>query len=452
MRVGRAGTVLLVEDDVAQRRTLTGFLAKRGYEVVEASSASAAAEQAESRSVDVLLTDLKLGGRDGVDLLVELRERSPELQAIVLTAYGTVDDAVRAMRAGAYDFVSKPVDLERLELLLEKALERVELARDNRALSEVVKASGAFSGVVGESAAIRKVIELAAKVAPSKASILILGESGTGKEVLARGIHLASGRRAKPFVTVNCAALPEALIESELFGHEPGAFTGALGLKRGRFEIAEGGTIFLDEVGEIPLHLQVKLLGVLQSGQFERVGGTATLTADVRIIAATNRDVLAQVRAGAFREDLFYRLNVVGLSLPPLRDRSEDIPILAHHFLAKHADLSGSRARSIAPEALARLVAHPFPGNVRELENWIARAAVLADGERLTAEDFPAPSAEETLRAPSPDGGLEEQVAALEIALIRKALEESGGNQSAAARDLGLTERGIRYKMRKHGL
>jgi two-component system NtrC family response regulator len=455
MRQNDRGTILLVEDSAEQRRTLSGFLAKRGYGVIEAANADAALAAAGGAEVDLLLTDLRLGGKDGVDLLLAMREARPELQAIVLTAYGTVDDAVRAMRAGAYDFVSKPVELAHLEALLEKALEKAALTRENRSLREVVKSSGTFAAVVGQGPAIQKVLGVAAKVAPSKASILIQGESGTGKEVLARSIHLASGRRGKPFVTVNCAALPESLVESELFGHEAGAFTGAQGQRKGRFEIADSGTIFLDEIAEVPLHLQVKLLNVLQSGRFERVGGTTTINVDVRIVAATNRDVEAQVRSGAFREDLYYRLNVVGITLPPLRDRREDIGLLAQHFIAKHADLSMSRVRTISPEALELLRGHRFPGNVRELENWIARAMVMAEGDRLEREDFPAlgqaggGGAEPPGGAP---GGLEDRLAALESSLIEDALSRCRGNQSAAARLLGINERAIRYKMKKHGL
>jgi DNA-binding NtrC family response regulator len=359
------------------------------------------------------------------------------------------------MRAGAYDFVSKPVDLDRLEALIEKSLERVDLARENRGLKEVVKGTSAFSMLIGESPVIDKVKELAVKVAPSKASVLILGESGTGKEVLARCIHLASPRKSKPFVTVNCAALPDSLIEAELFGHEKGAFTGAVMQKKGRFELADGGTIFLDEVGEIPLHVQVKLLNVLQSSTFERVGGTETLKTDVRVIAATNRDLEAKVAENRFREDLFYRINVISITMPPLRERSDDIALLVRYFLNKQADLSGKRIESVAPEVMERLKAYPFPGNVRELENWIERAVVLAEGEQLVREDFPdqlISGAEKPVTPAIDEGGLEERVCELEVSLIREALDKHNGNQSAAARELKITERSIRYKMKKYGL
>ena len=445
-------TILLVEDDDPQRKTLSGFLRKRGYTVLEAASAAQAEQEAAENAVDLLLTDLRLGGPDGITLLETLKGGHPDLQALVLTAFGTVEDAVRAMRAGAYDFLAKPVDLDRLEALVEKALERVRLARENRSLREVVKSSDVFSELVGESDSIRQVKDLAVKVASSKASVLILGESGTGKEVLARAIHRGSERRGKPFMVINCAAMPETLVESELFGHQKGAFTGATADKQGRFELADGGTLFLDEIGDIPLPVQVKLLNVLQSGQFQRVGGTKTIEVDVRLITATHRDLEKAIGEGTFREDLFYRLNVVSVTMPPLRDRTGDMPLLVDHFIRKHADLSSVRIESVAPEVLEKLSVWPFPGNVRELENLIERAVVLAEGAELKLEDFPPQIGQAAPPPPAGEGGLEEQVACLEISLIRDALQRNQGNKSAAARDLGLSERAIRYKMKKYSL
>ncbi len=447
-------TILLVEDDEPQRKTLSGFLRKRGYRVVEAASAGQAEQEAARHEVDLLLTDLRLGGPDGIALLQTLKDRHPDLQALVLTAFGTVEDAVRAMRAGAYDFMAKPVDLDRLEALVEKALERVRLARENRGLREVVKSSDAFSELVGESETMRQVKELAVKVAPSKASVLILGESGTGKEVLARAVHRSSERRGKPFLVINCAAMPETLVESELFGHEKGAFTGATSEKKGRFELADGGTLFLDEIGDVSLSVQVKLLNVLQSGRFERVGGTKTHQVDVRLITATHRDLGKKIQEGTFREDLYYRLNVVSVTIPPLRERSGDISLLVNHFIRKHADLSAVRTESVAPEVLERLSVWPFPGNVRELENLVERAVVLAEGPELKPDDFPPQLFQDAPAriADSEGSGLEEQVANLEISLIRDALQKNNGNKSAAARDLGLSERAIRYKMKKYSL
>jgi two-component system NtrC family response regulator len=450
----RQPAILLVEDDAPQRKTLAGFLRKQGYLVLEADGAEKAEQEARASEIDLLLTDLRLGGPDGVQLLQELKKAHPDLQALVLTAYGTAEDAVRAMKAGAYDFLSKPVDLNRLAALVEKALERVQLARENRGLREVARASGAFAELVGESPAMQQVKALAAKVAPSRASLLVVGESGTGKEVLARSIHRVSGRRDRPFITVNCAALPETLIESELFGHEKGAFSGAVAEKKGRFELANGGTLLLDEVGDIPLAVQVKLLNVLQSGSFERVGGTKTHEVDVRVIAATHRDLEKRIEQGAFRTDLYYRLNVVSIALPPLRERAEDIPLLVQSFLRKHADLSAAQVDAVEPEVVQAFMKWPFPGNVRELENWIERAVVLAESTTLTRNDFPSQLFDETARPVSADGqkGLDGRVAELETSLIGEALQRHGGNKSAAARELGLTERAIRYKMKKYGL
>lgn len=451
----KSSTILVVEDDAPQRKTLAGFLRKRGYTVLEAEAAAAARAQADQEEVDLLLTDLRLGGPDGITLLRELKPRNPELEALVLTAYGTVDDAVRAMKAGAYDFLSKPVDLDRLEAVVEKALERVQLARQNRGLIEVVKSTGVFAELVGESEAMRSVKDLTLKVAPSRASVLILGESGTGKEIIARAIHRASPRKDKPFVVVNCAALPESLIESELFGHEKGAFTGATAAKMGRFEIADGGTLFLDEIGDIPLPLQVKLLNVLQSRSFERVGSTKTTAVDVRLLAATHRNLEESIQDGRFRADLYYRLNVVSIPVPPLRERAVDIPLLVHHFIRKHSDMSTLSVENIHQEVLDRLSGWPFPGNVRELENWIERAIVLAEGSTLTRDDFPPQLFGESSKPFEIDAdptSLDEQVQRLETSMIRNALDRNVGNQSAAARELGLTERAIRYKIRKLGI
>ncbi|MBN2528155.1 MAG: sigma-54-dependent Fis family transcriptional regulator [Deltaproteobacteria bacterium] len=451
-------TILLTEDSTSQRDVLSGFLSRKKYRVLAAASAAEALALALETPVDLLLSDLRLGGPDGISLLEELRKSNPALQAIILSAYGTVEDATRAMKAGAYDFLAKPVELGRLEALVEKALEKVSLAREVGALTTMVKNSGAFEDVVGDSTALNQIISTASRAAASNASILILGESGTGKGVLARAIHMASPRKKRPFHTVNCAALPENLIEAELFGYEAGAFTGAASRKPGRFELANGGTLFLDEVGEIPLHIQVKLLNVLQSRSFERLGGTETISTDIRIIAATNQDAEAQVREGAFRQDLFFRLNVVTITLPPLRDRTDDIPLLASHFIEKHSNLLGVPVRGISADAIALLKGCPFPGNIRELENWIERAIVLAEGDSLTARDFPTQvsahtsSSESDVIALFENQGLEEQIALLETRLIRAALEKHHLNQSAAARALKISERAIRYKMKKYGI
>ncbi|MBN2343725.1 MAG: sigma-54-dependent Fis family transcriptional regulator [Deltaproteobacteria bacterium] len=450
-------TILLLEDSTTQREVLRGFLTKRGYDVLEAGSGNEAEELSRSTSIDLLLTDLRLGGPDGITVLQSLRKKQPALQCIVLSAYGTVDDATRAMKSGAYDFVAKPVELPRLEALIEKALEKVTLSKEVSALSSLVQHSEAFGDVIGESEKMKAILQVAVKAAASNASILILGESGTGKGVLARAIHLASHRKTHPLHTVSCAALPQTLIEAELFGHEAGAFTGATARKLGRFELAHRGSLFLDEVGEIPLPVQVKLLHVLQTRQFERIGGTETIHSDVRIMAATNQNLPAQIAAGEFREDLYYRLNVVTITLPPLRERPGDIRLLATHFVQKHSMLLGVPVKGIEDVALAYLESCPFPGNIRELENWIERAIVLTENDYLQRSDFPAdghsssppPPATAT---PQPDGGLEAQVSMLEIQLIQDALTATNFNQSAAARKLKISERAIRYKMKKYQL
>ncbi len=451
--------LLLVEDDGPQRKTLAGFLRKKGYVVTEAASAMEARTLAAGGAVDLLVTDLRLGGPDGIALLAELRQTHPDLQAIVVTAHGTVEEAVRAMRAGAYDFLAKPIDLARLDALVAKALEKVALSRENRTLRHAVASADAFAELVGDSAVIRQVKELAARVAPTRASVLILGESGTGKEVVARAIHRLSGRHAGPFVTLNCAVLSETLVESELFGHERGAFTGASAQKKGRLELARGGTLFLDEVGDIPPGVQVKLLNVLQTGRFERVGGTQEIETDARVIAATHRNLQQRIETGEFRADLYYRLNVVTLSMPALRERPGDVPRLVEHFLAKHADLSRTGFAGVSPEALEALSSFPFPGNVRQLENLVERALVLAAGPVLGPSDFLDTAARQgaTGQAPSgmeanPGEGLDDRLARIEKDLIAQALAKLAGNQSAVARELGLSERAVRYKMQKYGL
>lgn len=456
--------LLLVEDDAPQRRTLAGFLRKRGYLLEEAGSAAEAMQVAVPFKPELLLTDLRLGGPDGVALLEQLRPQFPDLQALVISAYGTVDDAVRAMRAGAYDVMAKPVDLDRLVVLIDKALERGRLTQENRGLRAVAQASGPMGDAIGDSEAMRRVKDLALRVAPANSSVLLLGETGTGKEVMARAIHRSSGRRDKAFITVNCAALPDNLIESELFGYEKGAFTGASEARPGRFERADGGTLFLDEVGDIPLSAQVKLLNVLQTGRLERLGGQQEISVDVRLIAATHRDLESAVRAGAFREDLYYRINVVAIELPPLRARGGDISALAEHFLHKYADIAPHKVSGFEPAALQALSTYAFPGNVRQLENWIERAVVLAQTEHLGIEDFPPQLSSKGADAKplnssqleisdAPDlRGLDDQLAELEQQLLRQALDQHQGNKSAAARQLKIGERGLRYKMQKYGM
>ncbi len=443
--------VLVVDDEEAQRKVLTGFLRKRGYEVEAAANVDEALRIAAARPVDLVLTDLRMPGRTGLELLEELRKANPELPAIVMTAFGTVQSAVEAMKRGAADYLTKPIDLEELEVLVARTLERRALVSENRALREQLESRYRLEGLETANARMAEAINVAARSAASRATILLRGESGTGKELLARAIHYASPRRKGPLVAVNVAALPETLLESELFGHERGAFTGADREHRGRFELADGGTLFLDEIGDLPPGTQVKLLRVLQEQAFQRLGGTRTLQVDVRVIAATHRDLPAMARAGQFREDLYYRLNVVGVELPPLRERREDIPLLVDHFLRRFA--GEGQAREVSKEALDLLVKHDYPGNVRELENLVHRAVVLSRGALLTTADLPLHVREMKAEGSAAEPQtFTERVEAFEQAMIREALGRAEGIQTRAARLLGMSERHLRYKLQKYGL
>ncbi len=443
--------VLVVDDEEAQRKVLTGFLRKRGYEVEAAANVDEALRIAAARPVDLVLTDLRMPGRTGLELLEALHKANPELPAIVMTAFGTVQSAVEAMKRGAADYLTKPIDLEELEVLVARTLERRALVSENRALREQLESRYRLEGLETANARMAEAINVAARSAASRATILLRGESGTGKELLARAIHYASPRRKGPLVAVNVAALPETLLESELFGHERGAFTGADREHRGRFELADGGTLFLDEIGDLPPGTQVKLLRVLQEQAFQRLGGTRTLQVDVRVIAATHRDLLAMARAGQFREDLYYRLNVVGVELPPLRERREDIPLLVDHFLRRF--VGEGQAREVSKEALDLLVKHDYPGNVRELENLVHRAVVLSRGALLTTADLPLHVREMKAEGPAAEPQtFTERVEAFERAMIREALGRAEGVQTRAARLLGMSERHLRYKLQKYGL
>jgi len=445
--------ILVVDDEEAQRRVLAGFLRKRGYDVEAAGDAEEALRVVSSRTVDLVLTDLRMPGRTGAELLEAVRAANPEIPVVVMTAYGTVASAVEAMKRGATDYLSKPVDLDELEVLVARALERRALVSENRALREQLESRYRLEGLETANAAMQEAISVAARAAGSRASILLRGESGTGKELMARAIHFASPRRKAPLVPVNVAALPETLLESELFGHERGAFTGADRERRGRFELADGGTLFLDEIGDLPRGTQVKLLRVLQEQAFERLGGTRTIKVDVRVIAATHRDLPAMARAGDFREDLLFRLDVVSITLPPLRGRREDIPLLVDHFLRRFAD--EGRARSVSREAMDLLLKHDYPGNVRELENLVHRAVVLARGDVITTSDLPLHLGAlrgEKERGDDEGGSFTDRVFAFEKRLILEALDRAGGVQTRAAASLGMSERHLRYKLKKYGL
>ena len=445
--------ILIVDDEEAQRLALKSFLGRRAYKVFLAANGDEALKIVRNETIDIVMTDFRMPGMSGLELLRAIKDVQPGIDVILMTAYGSVDDAVDIMKAGAYDYLTKPVDLDELESLLKRVKGKRLLEEENRQLREQLSEKFRFERIISQSGEMEAVLNIAGRVAKSKAHVLILGESGTGKELLAQAIHYASPRRDKPFVTVNVAALAENIIESELFGHEKGAFTGAIHQRRGRFEEANGGTLFVDEVGDIPLSVQVKLLRAIQFGQIQRVGGSETIDVDVRIISATHRDLEAMIRDGQFREDLYYRLNVVSIVAPPLRKRRVDIPLLADHFIKRFARENEKEVTGIEREALDRLMKYDFPGNVRELENMMEHAVVMTRNSLIGREDLPAhlPSGRhEALYDPADlSAGHAQKMKAFERAMIEEALKQSGGNKSAAARLLGITERHLRSRLEK---
>jgi len=446
-------TLLVVDDEAAQREALAGFLKKKGYDVKTAQSGKEAIETVKNIPIDVVLTDLRMPDTDGMEVLHQAKEINPDIDVIVMTAFGSIEGATSAMKSGAVDFVTKPIDLDQLELTLARALERKQLLSENKRLRELVDERLQFGGIITRSKLMEEALSIAARAAASKATILITGESGTGKELVAKAIHYASPRAEKAFVAVNMAALPENLVESELFGHEKGAFTGADKFRKGRFEMADGGTLFIDEVGDIPLNTQVKLLRVLQEQQLERVGSAEPIHVDVRVIAATNRNLEEMVKRGEFREDFYYRLNVVKIHLPALRERKVDIPILINHFLKKYAELNAKEVSGISKEAMDFLVKYDFPGNVRELENIIEQSVVLCRDEIITTADLPPHIRNASFDKFDVDSGtFQERVEAFEKRLITEALQKANGVQTRAAELLGMSERHLRYKLQKYGM
>jgi two-component system response regulator HydG len=439
-------TVLVVDDEPSNVASLEKIFQREHMRVFTADGAKAALDVVRKHRVQVVLSDLMMPGVTGLELLRALKELSPDTEVVLMTAYGTVETAVQAMREGAYDFVEKPLKRMNTVKSVRKAAERHELVAENRSLREELKLLTSRE-IVGQSAALRRVLEIATQAAPSSATVLVLGESGTGKELIARYIHSKSGRAKGPFVAVNCAAIPESILESELFGHERGAFTGAVQKREGRFARARGGTLFLDEIGELTPAVQVKILRVLQEGEYEPVGGH-TVKADVRIVAATNRDLAAEVEAGRFREDLFYRLNVIAVTAPPLRNRREDVPLLVDHFLGVYCKKNGRPRLVVPPEVLNKLLDYAWPGNVRELENVIERAAVLCRGDALSLGDLPDAVAEAQKPTPSamafPIGTPLEEV---EQRMIRETLAYTNGDKSLAAQLLGISTRTIYRKL-----
>jgi two-component system, NtrC family, response regulator HydG len=443
-------TLLVADDDPGLRESLERTLTREGYRVVLASDGRAALERVQAGGVDLIVTDLRMPGLTGLELLRAAKAIMPDVDVILLTAFGTVEEAVKAMKDGAYDFLTKPFRREQLIKLVDKALERRDLIEQNKALKKQLEDIRAKGQMIGASPAFRRMLTLVEQIADSSATILIQGESGAGKELVARAIHERSGRRAGPFVAVNCAALPETLLESELFGYEKGAFTGAVGRKEGRFELASGGTLFLDEVADLSLVTQPKILRVLQEGEFERLGGTRTLQVDVRIVAATNQDLPEMVKEKRFREDLYYRLNVISVRVPPLRERPEDVRVLAQHYLRVYAAKNGRKLEGFSNEALERLESYAWPGNVRELENLIERTVLLARKDRIDAEDLPEEVA--GVKRPPRDAILElvgTPLADIEQRLLDETLRITGGNKTQAAKLLGIDVRTVARKLER---
>ena len=443
-------TILVIDDEAAQREAVSGYLRKRGFAVLQAANGRAGLALLQGQVIDLIITDLRMPELDGMGVLAAARETNPAIGVVLATAFGTVDGAVDAMQEGAFYYLQKPIDLDVLDRIVDRALEQRHRISENELLRQQIGERVPFGGIMGCSPAIEEALNVVARAAPSRATVLLRGESGTGKELMARAVHEASPRAARPFVAVNCAALNKGLIESELFGHEKGAFTGADARRIGRFEQADGGTLFLDELAEIPLDVQVKLLRVLQERKIERVGSGVEIEVDVRLIGATNRDLEALVAQGTFRADLFYRLNVVAVDLPPLRHRKGDIPLLADHFLARYAEENAKAVGEISKEALELLTRYAYPGNVRELQNIVERAVVMARGPVVTRADLPA-EVQKAVAGPAADT-LPAQVEELEKTAIAQALERAGGVQSRAAAMLGLTERNLRYKLKKYRL
>jgi two-component system response regulator HydG len=439
--------VLIVDDDESLRDSLRKTLEKEGYSVSDAPSGTAGIERIRREPPEAALVDLKMPDMSGLEFLKSLKAIAPEVEAIMMTGFGTIETAVEAMREGAYDFVTKPFKRHAIVNTLRKALEKRSLLAENRQLRSQLELALETQSVVGNSRAIREIMELVEQVAPSSATVLIQGDSGSGKEWLANVIHSSSPRKGKPFIKVSCAALPETLLEAELFGYERGAFTGAVSRKEGRFELAHGGTLFLDEVGEISPAMQVKLLRVLQTGEFERLGGTKTVRSDVRLIAATNADLKAAMKEGRFREDLFYRLNVITMTMPSLRDRLDDLPLLATHFVQVFREKNGKRIRGISSEAMELMKDYSWPGNVRELENTMERAVVLSKDDMITPQDLPENIAENSdLRSEIaiPMGMPLEEV---ERKIIKETLRRSNGEKATTAKLLGISTRTIYRKL-----
>jgi len=448
------GSILIVDDEKAQREILTMILHKEGFETVAVPGVAEAMERLAKQEFDLILTDLKMQGQSGLDLLEQVIAENPQQCIIMMTAHGSVDSAVGAMKRGAFDYLEKPLERENLLLTLRRAFERITLVRENRVLQKRVAEIERITSIIGEHPKMKEVYRIVTKIAATTSTVLVYGESGTGKELVARAIHDRSARKDQPFMAINCAAIPETLIESELFGHEKGSFTGANAREIGILEAANGGTVFLDEIGEMNVSMQAKLLRAIQEKEIRRVGGKINLTLDVRIISATNRDLEQEIKRGTFREDLFYRLNVIRITLPPLRERGSDIVTLAEFFIKKYREASGIQVEGIAKPALKLLMNYTWPGNVRQLESVIERAVLMAEGSIIQPEDLPVEISSlcEGVMVPfelPPEGINFEE---MEKALIMKAMERADWVIGKAAPILGLSYKTLQYRIDKHGI
>lgn len=449
--------ILIVDDEDNVRRMLTTALTLQGHETLTASHGAEALQRFTDTPPDVVLMDIRMPTMNGIDALKIMRTRRPRTPVILMTAYAEVDTAIEALRSGAFDYVIKPFDLDELNLLIQRALQLQAMKQEIRSLHQALSTSWQWGHILTNSPHMMEICKDTAKIALSQANVLISGESGTGKELIARAIHYGSRRANGPFIKINCAALPESLLESELFGHEQGAFTGAQALRQGLFERAHRGTLLLDEIGEMPPLLQAKLLRILQEREFERVGGHQTIRVDIRIVAATNRDLQAMVREGSFRNDLFYRLNVIHLQLPPLRERRQDIALLANHFLQKFSAENQRDMIEIDPAAMSLLNAWPWPGNIRELSNVIERAVVMSTGAVIFADDLPTPlqrpvSGGSTNTPPPVERNLKEEIKREERRIISEVLEQQEGNRTRTALMLGISRRALMYKLQEYGI
>lgn len=452
------GKILIVDDETIQREIVQDILEDQGYDVVALGSGIEALEYIKQKPVDVILTDLRMPGMDGVELLQHIKDFEPEIVVVVITAYGSLESAVDAVKKGAYDYLAKPLSKEQLTLVVERALSRKKLSDENRSLRQELQERYDFHNIIGRSPRMQEVFKMIEKIAPSESTVIIYGESGTGKELVARALHSHSKRQDRRFLAVNCAAIPDTLLESEMFGYEKGAFTGANTQKKGLFEEADQGTLFLDEIGDLDITLQAKLLRVLQEGEFQRVGGTQTLKANVRLLAATNKDLEEEVKEGRFRQDLYYRLNVVPVFLPPLRARKEDISYLAQHFLGKYNKKHGKAIKTITSDVTKRLMDYRWDGNVRELESVIERSVILSDHARIDIDTLPeklqqpaSPSAQQDLRNFTiPDEGI--SLEHLERSVIESALKKTNRSIKKASELLGISYKTLQYRIQKYHL